>query len=537
LRFGDSQIEHRSVAVGVAGCSCECVSGTNARILIVEDDADLGLALSNELALAGYRCELALSGPAALKEVEHTRFDAIISDLRLDETSGLDLLETLTRERPTLPVIIVTGFSGASASDAMDKGAFHHFTKPLDVEELRGVIEQAIGDRRQLDPLGRDDELLPTGSATRKLIARIERFASTQSPVLIRGESGTGKELVARALHARGPRAKAPFIAVNTAAIPEHLLESELFGHVRGAFSGATQARRGVLTEADGGTILLDEIGDMPLGLQAKLLRVVQFGEVRAIGSDRSHFVDVRFLAATHRDLKALAAEGAFRADLYYRLSVLELHVPALRDRRSEIPALVTHFLARARDRKPDSPVRVIAPDAMRVLCEAPWLGNIRELASTIERLVVLGEGPVIGSEDLELAGMDAPSGALPAPLPVAPLPSAPSAPLLSTPLLAAPLLSAPLLDEPLPSAPGRNPLSRAREGLWTLEQLNHEYVEWVLGSVGGNKLEAARILGINISTLYRWLRDWPNGARDAGVVDAGHDFSQHIPGRAAGSA
>jgi two-component system, NtrC family, response regulator HydG len=528
------------------------VSGTNARILIVEDDGDLGLALSNELALAGYRCELALSGPAALKEVEHTRFDAIISDLRLDEVSGLDLLETLTRERPTLPVIIVTGFSGVSASDAMDKGAFHHFTKPLDVEELRGVIEQAIGDRRQLDPLAHDDALLPTGSATRKLIARIERFATTPSPVLIRGESGTGKELVARALHARGPRAKAPFIAVNTAAIPEHLLESELFGHVRGAFSGATQARRGMLTEADGGTILLDEIGDMPLGLQAKLLRVVQFGEVRAIGSDRSHFVDVRFLAATHRNLKALAAEGTFRADLYYRLSVLELHVPALRDRRSEIPALVTHFLARARDRKPDSPVRVIAPDAMRVLSEAPWLGNIRELASTIERLVVLGEGPVIGSEDLELAGIEASSAILPMPPPPTlppPMPTGPTlpapmlaapmlaAPMLAAPMLAAPMLAAPMLAAPMLAAPGRNPLSQAREGLWTLERLNHEYVEWVLGNVGGNKLEAARILGINISTLYRWLRDWPSGARDVGSGDAEHDFSPHSPGRVAGSA
>jgi two-component system, NtrC family, response regulator HydG len=444
------------------------VVASSARILIVEDDADVGLALSNELALAGYRCEVALNGPAALSEVEQGPFDAIISDLNLEGMDGLELLQTLTQRRPKLPVIIVTGFSGFSASDAMDKGAFHYFTKPLDLEELRGVIEQAIGDRRQLEELSGEDVLLPTGVATRSLIERIEHFATAKSPVLILGESGTGKELVARALHVRGARARAPFIAVNTSAIPEHLLESELFGHVRGAFSGATRARRGLLTEADHGTILLDEIGDMPLGLQAKLLRAVQFGEVRAIGSDRAHFVDVRFLAATHRDLKVLVEAGKFRADLYYRLSVLELRVPSLRERRSEIPALVSHFLARARENKPDSPVRAIAADAMRALVAAPWPGNIRELASTIERLVVLGRQSVISNDDLELASVD-------------------------------------VASEPVESS-----LSRARSGLWTLDELNRHYVEWVLARVEGDKREAARILGINVSTLYRWLRDRP---------------------------
>ena len=452
-------------------------SALPSRILIVEDDAELGRALSNELALAGYRCDVALSGPAALSEVEHTPFDAIISDLHMDGTSGLDLLQSLARDKPLLPVIIVTGVSGLSgdsASDAIDSGAFHYFTKPLDVEELRGVIEQAIGDRNRpdyprRDTLQHDDVLLPIGLETRALLARIERFAGTQSPVLIQGESGTGKELVARALHDRGPRAHAPFVAVNTAAIPEHLLESELFGHVRGAFSGATQARRGLLLEADHGTVLLDEIGDMPLGLQAKLLRVIQFGEMRAIGSDRCQFVDIRFLAATHRDLKAWAEEGKFRADLYYRLSVLELKVPALRDRRSEIPALVTHFLARARERKPDSPVRVLSPAALRALAEAPWPGNIRELASTIERLVVLGQSAVVSLADLELAGQ---------------------------------AIVPPAIEDSL---------SQARGGSWTLDELNHHYVDWTLAHVGGDKAEAARILGINISTLYRWLRKRPS--------------------------
>ncbi len=443
------------------------------RILIVEDDADQGLALSAELALAGYRCDVALSGPEALRDMEQGPFDAIISDVHMEGMSGLELLQTLTRERPKVPVIMVTGVSGGSASDAIDKGAFHYFTKPFDVEELRGVIEQAIGDRNrpdqpQQDKTQQDDVILPIGTETRALLARIERFAASEYPVLIQGESGTGKELVARAIHDRGPRAGAPFIAVNTAAIPEQLLESELFGHVRGAFSGATQARRGLLSEADHGTVLLDEIGDMPLGLQAKLLRVIQFGEVRAVGSDRAHFVDVRFLAATHRDLKAWAEEGRFRADLFYRLSVLELKVPALRDRRSEIPALVTHFLARAREKNPGSPVRVIAPEALRVLAAAHWPGNLRELASTIQRLVVLAPAAVITCADLERAAQAAPPA-------------------------------------------GVGSLGQAQGGSWTLEQLNQHYVDWTLAHVGGDKAEAARILGINVSTLYRWLRQRPS--------------------------
>jgi two-component system, NtrC family, response regulator HydG len=478
-RVLDSQIDSRAVAAGFHRCSAPDVTrASTSRILIVESDVELGLALSNELAVAGYRCDIVPSGSAALGEVARTPFDAVISDLGLD---GMGWLETLTREQPRLPIIVVTDASGGSGSDAMDKGAFHYFTKPLDFEELRGVIEQAIGDRGQLGEGNhtdvhrngshgingdRHDAILPTGAAARALLARIERFATAQYPVLIQGESGTGKELVARAIHDGGARASHPFIAVNTAAIPEHLLESELFGHVRGAFTGATQARRGLLTEADHGTLLLDEIGDMPLGLQAKLLRVIQFGEVRAIGSDRSHFVDVRFLAATHRNLKAWAEDGRFRADLYYRLSVLELNVPALRDRRSEIPALVTHFLAQARERKPDSPVRVISPDALRALAEAPWPGNIRELASTVERLVVLGQDAVITTGDLASAGL--------APVPM----------------------------------PLNGSYEKAQRGLWTLDQLNHQYVDWILAHVSGDKTEAARILGINISTLYRWLRE-----------------------------
>ena len=458
-------------------------SASNARLLIVDDDAELGNALSNELAHAGYRCDLVLSGPAALDEIEKLPFDAVISDLLMEGMNGLELLETLTRDKPQVPVIVMTGMAGVSARDAMARGAFHYFTKPLDVERLQAVIERALGERELAGapmplhhPLARgratpgphdalNDVLLPTGPAARALLARIGRLAAAHTPVLILGESGTGKELVARALHARGPRMGGPFVTINAAAIPEHLLESELFGHVRGAFSGATQARRGLLLEANHGTVLLDEIGDMPLGLQAKLLRAVQFGEVRAVGSDRPQYVDVRFLAATHRNLRALAEEGKFRSDLYYRLSVLELRVPPLRERREEIPALIEHFVAQARKRNPDSPVRDLAPAAVHALASARWVGNIRELASTIERLIVLGQNPTATLADLEASGAEL-TGETPC-----------------------------------------NSIEQAQRDVWTLDQLTQHYVDWTLTRVAGDKAEAARILGINISTLYRWIR------------------------------
>ena len=438
-------------------------STSTTRILLVDGDPDVGEVLSSALAMAGYRCELALSGVAALLALERGSFDVVISDGGRDGMSGLQLLVSLQRERPNLPVIVVSGMAGVSASDAVDTGAFHHLAKPIDIEELRGVIEQAIGDRARVSDGRRHDVLLPIGSATRALLSSIDLLASAQCPVLIQGESGTGKELVARAIHERGPRAGAPFVAVNMAAIPEPLLESELFGHVRGAFSGATKHRHGLLHEANHGTVLLDEIGDMPLGLQAKLLRVIQFGEVRAIGSDRSQSLDLRFLAATHRDLSALVKQGRFREDLYFRLNVIQLDVPALRDRRAEIPALIAHFLAQARRKKPDSPVRCISPEAVRALTEAPWPGNIRELSSTIERLVIFGQTAAVSSSELSLVGAGR-------------------------------------------RRPPEASLAQAERGLWSLEQLSRHYTDWVLAHTENDKVRAAQILGINLSTLYRWL-------------------------------
>jgi two-component system response regulator HydG len=304
--------------------------------------------------------------------------------------------------------------------------------------------------------------LVGTGPAMQALRTAIDFVARSNAPVLVTGETGAGKELVVRAIHARSARRNKPFVAVNTSAIPRELLEGEIFGHARGGFTGATQARKGLLTEADGGTLLLDEIGDMPFGLQAKLLRVLQCGDVRPVGSDRTHRVDVRVIAATHRDLLALIKVGRFREDLYYRLNVLPVFVLPLRDHPEDIPALAAHFLAEARQRAPLSPVRAIGQDALRVLTESSWPGNVRELASFIERAVVFGVDEIIGSNHLSLI----PNAAL-------------------------------AHGFPFPS-----------DTPWTLRRLNRAYTDWVLAEAGGNKERAAEILGIDLSTLYRWLRD-----------------------------
>jgi two-component system response regulator HydG len=294
----------------------------------------------------------------------------------------------------------------------------------------------------------------------RELVESIALVARSDTPVLILGESGTGKERVARAIHAGGSRASQPFVAVNTSAIPEQLLESEVFGHVRGAFTGATLARRGLLMEAHGGTMLLDEIGDMPLMLQPKLLRVLQFGETRPIGSDRFGQVDVRVIAATHHDLGELVREGRFREDLRYRLSVIPLLVPPLRERREDIMPLVSQFLQEAQDRNLESPVTSISDEAMNVLNQAPWPGNIRELENAIERLVVLGRDAEITAGDLAF-----------------------------------------LQDKAQKNG------HVIEDASLTLKQMNQLYLQRVLARTNGNKVRAAEILDINLSTLYRWER------------------------------
>lgn len=306
-------------------------------------------------------------------------------------------------------------------------------------------------------------ELVGDGPAMQTLRTPIDAVARSSAPVLVIGETGVGKELVARNIHAQSPRHAGPFVAVNVAAIPTELLEGEIFGHARGAFTGAIQARRGLLTEAEGGTIVLDEIGDISVPFQAKLLRVIQFGDVRPVGSDRTHHVDARIVASTHRDLPALIADGKFREDLYYRLNVLTVRVPPLRERRDDIPALAEHLLRLARSRTPASPVQTIGADAMRSLASREWPGNVRELASCIERAVVFGV-----DEKLDVVGS-------------------------------------------VPCAAGRS-TSFVLEAPLSLRRMIHEYVGWVLQRTRGNKQRAAELLEVDMSTLYRWRKRWSEG-------------------------
>ncbi len=439
------------------------------RLLIVEDDANFRESLSRLFSDAGYACELAGDAAAALELAGGQTFDAVVSDVLMPGMNGLELLDQLKQSHPALPVVLITGAGGVpEAVSAMKRGAFGYLVKPCDVDDLQNTVAGALEVRRHPIERGRDaapgvsaTALVGSGPAMRKLQTAIDFVARSSAPVLVTGETGVGKELVARAIHARSARADRPFVAVNTSAIPQELLEGEIFGHARGGFTGAVQARKGLLTEADGGTLLLDEIGDMSFGLQAKLLRVLQFGDVRPVGSDRVHHVDVRVIASTHRDLPAMVKEGKFREDLYFRLDVLSVVVPPLRERPEDIPALAAHFLAQACKRAPASPVRSIGRDALRALSERSWPGNVRELASSVERAVVFGVDEMVDVDQLSVAP-----------------------------------ISEPMHGWPFPTgAP------------WTLERLTLAYLDWVLTQTGGDKHGAAAIMGVDLSTIYRWQR------------------------------
>ncbi len=367
------------------------------RILIVDDDAETRDALEMCFAGLGHDCELAEDGVTALGLVERLNLDAVICDVRMGGMSGLDLLDRVKRTHPALPFVIITGAGGIpGAVDAMKRGASQYLTKPCDLDELRAIVESAIVERRPSgDEAGAErrpsvpaalanQDLIGDGPAMRSLRARVHLVAASNAPAVITGETGAGKELVARAIHAGGSRRSKPFVAVNTSAIPSDLLESEIFGHVRGGFTGAVQSRKGLLTEADGGTLLLDEIGDMPADLQAKLLRVLQFGDVRPVGGDRGRQVDVRVIAATHRDLPALVREGRFRED-----SLL----PA------QCPARVRAAAARPPGRHP----RTRRPSSRRGLpTRAPFSGPIDQSggAPRARASAVAGERPRTGQRD-----------------------------------------------------------------------------------------------------------------------------------------
>jgi two-component system response regulator HydG len=386
-------------------------SQTRARILIVDDDLALAETLADELATDGYDAVHVSASREAARLLEED-FDALVTDLRMPAIDGLGLLALSRKAAPDRPVIVMTAFSAVdTAIESIRQGAYHYLTKPFKVDELALFLGRALAEarlRREADLLRRElrestplANVVGRSSAMREAASLILRVADASTPVLLLGETGTGKGMLARALHARSARANRPFVTVNCAAVPENLLESELFGHVRGAFTGATAHRLGLLEEADGGILFLDEIGELPLALQAKLLHVLESNVVRAVGSNKEKKVDVRIVAATHRDLRERVREGHFREDLLFRLDVITIRVPSLRERKDDFGELLADFLAAARRRHPQSPVKRMSTAAFERLLGHAWPGNVRELANVVERCVLLGSAEEVPVADL----------------------------------------------------------------------------------------------------------------------------------------
>jgi two-component system response regulator GlrR len=379
------------------------MSTAQSLIMLVDDDPDLLRLLSMRLMTVGYRVVTAASGTQALAQLAHSAPQLVITDLRMDGMDGMTLLDVLHRDHPALPVIILTAHGSIpEAVTAAHHGVFAFLTKPFDGKELLEHIDRALrvsGAAPHPAANGSDEawrQALVTRSPMMEDLLRQARLvAASDASVLLTGESGSGKELLAEAIHKASQRCLRPFIPVNCGAIPEALLESELFGHSKGAFTGATQEYPGLIQTAHQGTLFLDEIGDMPLALQVKLLRVLQERHVRPLGSTKVVPVDIRIISATHRNLEAEMATGHFRQDLYYRLRVVALHLPTLRERREDIPLLAMHFLRRCAERNHKA-VSGFAPDALELLIRAPWPGNVRQLLNVVEQTVVLATTPVI---------------------------------------------------------------------------------------------------------------------------------------------
>jgi two-component system NtrC family response regulator len=435
-----------------------------ARILIVDDDSSFRESLAETLVALGHEAVAAASGALGLSSLAEGGIDAVFLDFRLPDGTGLDVLRRM-KALPAgraIPVIMLTAYASADNTiEAMKLGAFDHLSKPAGRAAIETVLAEAL--RPSASGLAQTvpapaEEFIARSPRMRELTKTIGRAAASDATVLITGETGTGKEMVARALHRHSARAAGPFVAINCAAIPRELLESELFGHVRGAYTGATSSRVGIFRQADGGTLLLDEIGDMGADLQAKLLRVLAEGAILPVGAERAVEVDVRVLAATHRNLEHYVAEGRFREDLFYRINVVRIEVPPLRERREDVPALADHFLALASD-----PPKTLSATARQRLEAYAWPGNVRELRNVIERATILSRGAMIEPADLGLADR-------------------------------APASSAPPAADNLPAA---------------LARLEEAMIRQALADARGNRAEAARRLGIHRQLLYTKLRHY----------------------------
>ncbi len=423
-----------------------------ARLLVVDDEPSFRALLRDILEGAGHGVTEARDGAEALAFLERTAFDLVLTDRRMPAVDGLELLRRIRARTSPPPVVVLTAHGSIpEAVEAVRLGAADYIAKPLPSPEALVDLVASLLPRED------DGEIVTADAAMKELLDLVDRVAPRDVAVLVTGESGAGKELVARRLHARSPRAKGPFVAVNAAALPETLAESELFGAERGAFTGADQARAGRFEEASGGTLFLDEVGELPVGLQSKLLRVLEERVVRRLGGSRDLPVDVRLVAATNRDLSRATEEGGFRQDLFFRLAVVVVNVPPLRERPDDVPLLARHFAERLAARH-GVPVPSLADDALAALSAHAWPGNVRELRNVLERTVVVRGGAPIRAADLGLA----------------------------------------------PVAPAFAPLDRA--------QREREALLAALRRTGGKREEAAKLLGISVRTLYYRLKQWGIG-------------------------
>lgn len=442
------------------------------KVLIVDDEKSMCKYLSIMLKKEGYDVVTASNGKKAVKEVKGGNYDVVITDIKMKGIDGIEVLSSVKEIEPTLPVIIMTAYaSQRTAIDALNKGAFHYLIKrAAKNDEIKMVIRNAIEMRkvsnenvflkRQLKSKDDFKNIIGKSEPMQKVFDRVEKVANTDSTILIRGESGTGKELVARSIHYKSHRSNKSFVTINCGALPENLLESELFGHVKGSFTGAIRDKDGLFKVACGGTFFLDEVGETSPAIQVKLLRVLQEREIIPVGGTEPIKVNVRLIAATNADLEESVRQGNFRADLYYRLNVIPIVIPPLKDRTDDIPLLVEHFLKRASDRTKRK--KTISKEAMDLMVNYEWPGNVRELENIVERAIVLQEGDKIKPHDL---------------------------------------------PDKIRFHSRRNNKILLERGHMTLEDLEKEYVVSVLDETGWQKKKASEILGINASTLYRKIQ------------------------------
>ncbi len=454
------------------------MNGEPIRVLIIDDEKPHAEAVAETLERVGYESVIATSGSAGAKKIAEEDFDVVLTDLRMEDMDGLAILRRAKKELPDAEVVVITGHGDVkTAVEAIKQGAANYLTKPVDMAELRAIVDKAAERlrlakanrelKRQLDERFGIEGVIGNSPKMHKAIDLLRNLAPTSATVLIQGETGTGKELVAKAIHNNSPRKNKPFVALNCSSLNENLLDDELFGHEPGSFTGGDRLRKGRFEHANGGTIFLDEVGDMPLPLQAKLLRVLENGEVFRIGSNEPIKVNVRLLSATNRELEAAIAAGTFRQDLYFRLKVGTLRLPALRERREDIPILAAHFLKEF-SQLHGKKVTGISDSLRHAMAVHDWPGNVRELRNTIESMVVQDSDGVLGLDDLQEGDT---------------------------------LRRLHLTDHAVtgPSNLVGRPLA----------EVERYYVEQALGLTEGNREEAARKLGIGERTLYRMMQDW----------------------------